>query len=228
MNRKNSLFFKIIAVVIVLTITIVFCVPFIKFINNPDELRVFIESFGIMAPLAYILLTFIQILVPIIPGEPFELLAGYVFGLVKGTLLCLFAESISSIIIILMVRRYGDKIVKLFFSEDTLKKLEKYKNEKNFYIFILLFVLPGTPKDLICYFAGLTKFKLFPLLLASTLGRFPSIITSTLPGSLSGEKNYILALGIYLVVGIISFVVARIFNKKHGIWVNVSYFLTID
>lgn len=228
MNRKNSLFFKIIAVVIVLSITIVFCVPFIKFINNPDELRVFIESFGIMAPLAYILLTFIQILVPIIPGEPFELLAGYVFGLVKGTLLCLFAESISSIIIILMVRRYGDKIVKLFFSEDTLKKLEKYKNEKNFYIFILLFVLPGTPKDLICYFAGLTKFKLFPLLLASTLGRFPSIITSTLPGSLSGEKNYILALGIYLVVGIISFVVARIFNKKHGIWVNVSYFLTID
>ena len=228
MNRKNSLFFKIIAVVIVLTITIVFCVPFIKFINNPDELRVFIESFGIMAPLAYILLTFIQILVPIIPGEPFELLAGYVFGLVKGTLLCLFAESISSIIIILMVRRYGDKIVKLFFSEDTLKKLEKYKNEKNFYIFILLFVLPGTPKDLICYFAGLTKFKLFPLLLASTLGRFPSIITSTLPGSLSGEKNYILALGIYLVVGIISFVVARIFNKKHGIWVNVSYFLPID
>ena len=217
MNRKNSLFFKIIAVVIVLTITIVFCVPFIKFINNPDELRVFIESFGIMAPLAYILLTFIQILVPIIPGEPFELLAGYVFGLVKGTLLCLFAESISSIIIILMVRRYGDKIVKLFFSEDTLKKLEKYKNEKNFYIFILLFVLPGTPKDLICYFAGLTKFKLFPLLLASTLGRFPSIITSTLPGSLSGEKNYILALGIYVVVGIISFVVARIFNKKHGI-----------
>ena len=217
MNRKNSLFFKIIAVVIVLTITIVFCVPFIKFINNPDELIVFIESFGIMAPLAYILLTFIQILVPIIPGEPFELLAGYVFGLVKGTLLCLFAESISSIIIILMVRRYGDKIVKLFFSEDTLKKLEKYKNEKNFYIFILLFVLPGTPKDLICYFAGLTKFKLFPLLLASTLGRFPSIITSTLPGSLSGEKNYILALGIYLVVGIISFVVARIFNKKHGI-----------
>ena len=228
MNRKNSLFFKIIAVVIVLSITIVFCVPFIKFINNPDTLRVFIESFGIMAPLAYILLTFIQILVPIIPGEPFELLAGYVFGLVKGTLLCLFAESISSIIIILMVRRYGDKIVKLFFSEDTLKKLEKYKNEKNFYIFILLFVLPGTPKDLICYFAGLTKFKLFPLLLASTLGRFPSIITSTLPGSLSGEKNYILALGIYLVVGIISFVVARIFNKKHGIWVNVSYFLTID
>lgn len=228
MNRKNSLFFKIIAVVIVLSITIVFCVPFIKFINNPDKLRVFIESFGIMAPLAYILLTFIQILVPIIPGEPFELLAGYVFGLVKGTLLCLFAESISSIIIILMVRRYGDKIVKLFFSEDTLKKLEKYKNEKNFYIFILLFVLPGTPKDLICYFAGLTKFKLFPLLLASTLGRFPSIITSTLPGSLSGEKNYILALGIYLVVGIISFVVARIFNKKHGIWVNVSYFLTID
>lgn len=228
MNRKNSLFFKIIAVVIVLSITIVFCVPFIKFINNPDKLRVFIESFGIMAPLAYILLTFIQILVPIIPGEPFELLAGYVFGLVKGTLLCLFAESISSIIIILMVRRYGDKIVKLFFSEDTLKKLEKYKNEKNFYIFILLFVLPGTPKDLICYFAGLTKFKLFPLLLASTLGRFPSIITSTLPGSLSGEKNYILALCIYLVVGIISFVVARIFNKKHGIWVNVSYFLTID
>ena len=228
MNRKNSLFFKIIAVVIVLSITIVFCVPFIKFINNPDKLRVFIESYGIMAPLAYILLTFIQILVPIIPGEPFELLAGYVFGLVKGTLLCLFAESISSIIIILMVRRYGDKIVKLFFSEDTLKKLEKYKNEKNFYIFILLFVLPGTPKDLICYFAGLTKFKLFPLLLASTLGRFPSIITSTLPGSLSGEKNYILALGIYLVVGIISFVVARIFNKKHGIWVNVSYFLTID
>lgn len=217
LNKRNSLLLKSLAVIIVITITILFSIPFIRFINNPERLRAFIESFGIMAPIVYIFLTFIQIVIPIIPGEPFELLAGYVFGFYKGTLLCLFAESISSILIILLVRKYGERIVGLFFSKERLQKLEKYKNGKNFYLFILLFVLPGTPKDLICYFAGLTKFKLFPLLLASTLGRFPSIITSTLPGSLSGERNYLMALIIYLIVGIISLIVARLFKKKHGV-----------
>lgn len=217
LNQKKTLILKITAVIIVLIITILFSIPFIRFINNPQKLRTFIESFGIMAPLVYIFLTFIQIVVPIIPGEPFELLAGYIFGLFKGTLLCFFAESVSSILIILLVRKHGKKIVNMFFSQESLNKLEKYKNEKNFYIFILLFILPGTPKDLICYFAGLTRFKLLPLLLASTLGRFPSIITSTLPGSLSGERNYLLALVLYLIAGVISLTVASIFKKKHGI-----------
>lgn len=217
MKNKKTRLFIIIAILSVTALTIAFSIPFIRFINQPEKLREFVDSFGILSPIIYILLTFIQILVPIIPGEPFELLAGYCFGAVKGTLLCILAESLSSILIILMVRKYGQKLVSVFFEEEKLQKLEKYKNEKNFYLFILLFIIPGTPKDLICYFAGLTNFKLIPLLLASTIGRIPSIITSTIPGSAAGERNYLLAIIIYGTAGIISLIAARIFNKKHGL-----------
>ena len=130
LNKRNSLLLKSLAVIIVITITILFSSPFIRFINNPERLRAFIESFGIMAPIVYIFLSFIQIVIPIIPGEPFELLAGYVFGFYKGTLLCLFAESISSILIILLVRKYGERITGII-KDTKVSKKKQIRSEKD-------------------------------------------------------------------------------------------------
>ena len=201
------------ATFLAIIIVIAFSVPFIRFIEDPEKLRTVIENAGALAPLMFCLLSMIQILIPFIPGEPFELLAGYMFGVIEGTLLCFIAGSISSIIIILLVRKYGTKLVEVFFNEKQHKRLDFLKSKKAFFVYLLLFIIPGTPKDLLCYIGGLTKFDLTPLILVTTIGRLPGIITSTLPAGALGNKNYKLAIIVYAITIAISIIGSIIYNS---------------
>ena len=184
------------------------------FIDDPSDFRIWMQSFGVFAPLVYILVTVIQILIPLIPGEPMEILAGYAFGSLKGTFLCLLAESIGSIIVLLTVKKYGRKIVEIFFKKEKIDSLSFLRSSKNRIIsFALIFTAPGTPKDLLCYFAGLTDIDKRVLIPLITLGRFPSIITSTMAGSMLGEKSYLQALIYILAAAILSLTGVFIYRK---------------
>ena len=213
MNKKKAKVLTIIGILVVLLITIAFSIPFISFIENPDKLRSVIESYGALAPIVFILLSMVQILIPFIPGEPFELLAGYIFGGIKGSLLCLFSGSVSSILIIVLVRKYGTKLVELFFKKEEHEKLNHLKTKNAFLLYSLIFILPGTPKDLLCYIGGLTDFDIIPLLIITTVGRIPGIITSTIPAGALGEKKYLFGIIIYSITIIISIISLLIYNK---------------
>ena len=63
-------------------------------------------------------------------------------------------------------------------------------------------LVPGTPKDMLSYFAGLTKLTTVQWLAIVAVGRIPSLITSTLTGAAAGEQNYILS-GITLAITLI-------------------------
>lgn len=217
MSKNKSKIFIILGIIVVALLTIAFSIPFIRFINNPEKLREYIDSFGIYAPLTYVLICMIQIFIPFIPGEPFELIAGYMFGSIEGTLLCLLSQSIASILIVLMVRKYGSMLFFMFFNKKEKHRLNKFKSKKSFILFSLLFILPGTPKDLLCYFAGLTKYDLFPLLVVTTIGRIPAIVTSTITGGAFGDKEYIFAFivcGITFLISLVSLKIYNTFTKK--------------
>ena len=60
-------------------------------------------------------------------------------------------------------------------------------------------MLPGTPKDLLSYFAGLTDIRFGTWLVICSLGRIPSVISSTVGGDALGEKNYLAAIIVFAV-----------------------------
>ena len=82
--------------------------------------------------------------------------------------------------------------MEVFFPADKLEKLHflLHTSPKRTALFWLIFTVPGTPKDLLCYFAGLTDLPWGTWLLIATVGRLPSIVTSTVGGSALGEQNY--------------------------------------
>ena len=80
-------------------------------------------------------------------------------------------------------------------------------------LFSIIFALPGTPKDLLCYFAGLTDIKLWKLVLICSFGRIPAIVTSTLGGDALGTKSYVLAIIVLLATVLISFIGVLVYNK---------------
>ncbi len=206
MNKSVSLYVKISAA-LALALFVLFSIYIGKylltFINDPEMFRSWIDSFGIYAPLAYCGITILQILFPLIPGEPMEMIAGYAFGSLQGTLLCILAESLGSILVLLAVKKYGRKIVEIFFEKEKIDSLKFLRSDKHrILLYALLFLVPGTPKDLLCYLAGLTDIETKILLPIITLGRLPSIITSTLAGDHLGDQSYISAV-IFIAIALL-------------------------
>lgn len=193
--------------------------PMIRFASDPDQFRQWVDGHGVWGMLAYTGMVFVQVLAALIPGEPLEIAGGYAFGAVKGTLLCLLAASLGSAAVICLVRRYGIRLVEVFFSKEKLQSLRFLRSSpKRNLLFLLIFMLPGTPKDLLCYYAGLTDIRLPVLLMICSLGRLPSIVTSTAGGDALGTESYLFALFIFAATFLISAAGLLIYNtlcKRH-------------
>lgn len=202
-------------VVIILALCCIFVgIPIIRLAKTPDKFRLWVSDKGAFGPLIFIAIVIFQIVVAFMPGEPFELVAGYAFGALNGTVLCFIGEALGSIIVLLLVRRYGIRLLEIFFSKEKIEGLKfLHTSNKRTMIFTILFLLPGTPKDLLCYFAGLTDIPMGLLMFICVLCRFPSIITSTLGGDALGTGNYIGAIIVFAITFAISLVGILIYNR---------------
>ena len=216
MNKETSALEKTIIILILIAVSafsIYIGRYLLTFINEPEAFRNWIASFGVYSPLAYITVTILQIMIPLIPGEPMEMIAGYAFGSFIGTMLCILAESLGSFIVLFLVRRYGKRIVEIFFEKEKIDSLSFLRSsDKRILLFAVIFIMPGTPKDLLCYFAGLTDIETAVLIPLISLGRFPSIITSTLAGDHLGDQRYILAMFYIFAAGLLSMIGILIYH----------------
>ncbi|MBQ7485142.1 MAG: TVP38/TMEM64 family protein [Oscillospiraceae bacterium] len=168
--------------------------PMIRFARQPELFRQWVAQHGVWGKLAYVGMMVLQVLVAVIPGEPLEMCGGYAFGALWGTLLCLAGATLGSLLVFALVRRWGTALVEVFFSREKLQSLSfLHSSPKRDVIFWLIFTVPGTPKDLLCYFAGLTDLPWGKWILICTIGRIPSVITSTVGGHALGGQHYLFA-----------------------------------
>ncbi len=181
---------------------------------SEEGFRDYIRSFGHWGWLVLLGIQFLQVFIALIPGEVVETAAGYAFGPLWGTVICYAGVAAASALIFLLTRRFGIRLVEVFVSREKINELKFLNTSKkrNFLIFILFFI-PGTPKDLITYFAGLTDIKITEFLCISLVARFPSVISSTVGGHLLGEGNYLSALLLYGITGAVSIAGLLIYNK---------------
>lgn len=188
--------------------------PMIRFVEDPDQYRSWIEGKGILAQLSFVAMVFFQVIIAIIPGEPLEICAGYAFGTLEGTILCILGIALGSLVIFILVRTLGVKLVEVFFSVEKIRSMRFLRdNRKRNTLAFIIMIIPGTPKDLVSYFAGLTSMKLHEWLIISTIARIPSIVTSTLGGSALAEKDYTFAILVFAVTAVISIIGILIYNK---------------
>lgn len=180
-------------------------VPMVRFAENPEAFRSWVDSYGILSRLVFIGMVVLQVLVAFIPGEAIELAAGYAFGAVEGTLLSMAGIAIGSWIIFWLVRKFGVRMIEVFFTKEKISEISFLKNTKKTKVLaFLLMLIPGTPKDFLSYFAGLTNLTLSQWLCITIIARTPSVVTSTVTGSAAGEKQYILAVVMLVLTAILS------------------------
>lgn len=193
----------------VLTVLVVWFVgrPMMRLASQPEEFRVWVSAHGLWGRAAYVGMVLLQVFVAVIPGEPLEIGGGYAFGSVEGTLLCMLGATLGSVLVFAFVRGFGTRAVEIFFPREKIRSLRFLQSspKRNFW-FLFIFMVPGTPKDLLCYFAGLTDMKWPAWLLICSLGRIPSIVTSTVGGDALGMKNYWFAIIVFAVTVVVSII----------------------
>jgi len=172
---------------------------------SQDDFRDYVRSFGMLAPLVMLGLQILQVFIALIPGELVESAAGYILGPWLGTAICYLGICVASALIFMLTRRYGVRLVEVFVPREKINQLRFLNTEqKRNNLIFLLFFIPGTPKDLLTYFVGLTDIRLRTFLLLSLVARIPSVVSSTFGGHLLGQEHYIGAIILYGVTGILS------------------------
>lgn len=193
--------------------------PLIRLISDPASFRAWVEDHGWYSRLVFMGMVIFQVIIAFIPGEPFEIAAGYAFGAVEGTILSIAGAALGSIITFWLVRRYGLRLVRRFFSQEKINSVKFLKSTKGRdFLFLIIYMIPGTPKDLLGYFAGLTDLPFPVFCLICTLGRIPSVVTSTVGGNALGTRSYGAAILIFAFTLAISALGLAIYNhicKKH-------------
>jgi len=205
---------------------IIYLTPLIMKISTEEGRKNFkneIDSLGIWGMLPLLGLQLAQILLIIIPGEPLEILAGMCYGSIGGAVFITVTVFITTILIFFLVRKFGKKFVYEFFNKEKIDKIERSKIFKNpkiiEYVMMILFLIPGTPKDLLVYIGGLLPIKPVRFILISTFARFPSVISSTIAGDNIIEGNIQTIVITYSITLLISLLIIYLSNKfdKHKI-----------
>lgn len=226
MEKQKIKIFKVTMTILAISIIVgitMYMFPVMKELSTKEGQIAFkekVSSSGILGLLMLLVLQIAQIFLIIIPGEPIEILAGMCYGPIWGTVFIMASAGIISVIIFFLVRKYGKKFVYNFCDKEKVKKIENgklFKNPKKIEIIMLiLFLLPGTPKDLLVYIAGLLPIKPIRFVLISIFARFPSVISSTLAGANLAigdwKKSIIMYVGIVLIA-IIIILIANKFDK---------------
>lgn len=224
MNKEKK--FKIVKNIITAIVVIVFIAltiylfPIIKNLSTTEGQIAFkekVETSGMYGFFVLFGLQVAQILLVVLPGEPLEVLAGMCYGTVGGTIFVLFSTLVTTIIIYFLVKKYGKKLLYQFFEKEKIDKLENskiFKNPKDIEkIFAVLFLIVGTPKDLLTYIGGLLPINPIKFILIATFCRLPSIVSSTIAGSNISAGNWKTSLIVYAVTFILTGIGMLIYDK---------------
>ncbi len=158
--------------------------------RDPHQLKKVISSYGPYAPLAYILLQVMQVVIAPIPGGAIEFLGGYLFGVKAGLVYSMIGLILGSWLAFSLARIFEKIAVEKFVSDETRKKFDYLVEHEGVILSFILFLLPGFPKDALCYILGLTPMHLGIFLIISTIGRIPGTLIAILQGAKAFEHQY--------------------------------------
>ena len=199
----------------------IYLFPIMKNIATPEgqaEFKSMIQNSGVKGMLILLALELAQIILAILPGEPLEILAGMCYGGVWGTIFILASVAMTTTLIVLAVRKFGKGLIYQFNDAEQIKKIENskwFQNPQNIeYVLIILFMIPGTPKDLLTYLGGILPVKPSRFIAIATIARFPSIISSTLAGANMMKGNWLMMVVVYVVPLLMALGVIAIMRKN--------------
>ncbi|MDI9569326.1 MAG: TVP38/TMEM64 family protein [Pseudomonadota bacterium] len=185
----------------------------IQFFTNRNKAIDFVNSFGSLSVLAFIGLQILQVLLAPVPGEATGFVGGYIFGAVLGTIYSTIALAIGSWLAFSLARWLGLPFVEKAVSPAILQKYDYFMKHKGSWVVFILFLIPGFPKDALCYMIGLSHMPVRVFLVVSTLGRLLGTAMLSISGDMLRNEQHG-PLWILAAVSLLAIVVAYIYRDR--------------
>jgi uncharacterized membrane protein YdjX (TVP38/TMEM64 family) len=163
----------------------------------------------------------LQVIAAPVPGEVTGVLGGYLYGSFLGIILSTIGLTLGSWLAFFLSKTFGRPFVDKFVSKKTLDKYDYLLHHKGAFLVFILFLIPGFPKDLLCYIIGLGHLSTREFLLISTVGRFAGTVLLTVGGSFLRHQQYYrfsVLLGIAVVVAFLVMVNKEKMERVFRIW----------
>lgn len=191
--------------------------------SDIDEVKAFFSQYQTASILVYIGLQMIQIIISLIPGQALQFAAGLLYGFWAGLLISLVGAVAGTIVTYYLSKFLGKDALHVLFGKRHIDEyLEKINSKRGFILVFLIYLIPGVPKDLCSYAAGLSNMKLKPFLILSTAGRSPGIMGSLLIGTQLGEGNYTFVIVIGIIAAVL-FLLGIIYHSRLTIILDKLY-----
>jgi uncharacterized membrane protein YdjX (TVP38/TMEM64 family) len=188
--------------------------------RDPEKFREWLDSFGSRSIPVFIFFQIIQIVVAWIPGEVIQIAGGYIYGSLWGSVYLLAGVLIGTAITFYTARLLGYPLISRLIDK---KNLTRFKflidSDKAESIMLIFYVIPGIPKDILNYIAGLTRVKPARFIILSTLARLPALYASTVMGASLERKQYLIAI-ILFSAAVVLFTAGVLFRTRIIRWVQ--------
>lgn len=161
-------------------------------VSDQDKIKAYLVGLGWRAPFAYMALQALQVIIAPIPGEVTGFVGGYLFGTLWGSLYSTVALTFGSWVNFLIGRYLGKHWVRRIFPAVTVERMDFYLKHQGAIVVFLLFILPGFPKDGLCFFLGLSALPIKVLMLLSAIGRIPGTLILCAQGASLYHGDWVL------------------------------------
>lgn len=159
--------------------------------DTASQVIAYLRQNSHIAFLLIIGLQIIQVVVCILPGQPIQFAASYMFGVGIGYLLSIIGAVIGTAISFCLAKALGSEAMHVIFGEEKVREYQRRLNSgRGLMMTFLIYLIPGVPKDLVSYAAGISEMRFRPFVLAATIGRSPAMLGSLLVGHFFGKQNY--------------------------------------
>ena len=209
-----KLIFLILIVVLIPLYLYFYQQDFLMRFRDFNDIVSFLERYKLQSIPIYIILQIAQIVISVLPGQFFQLAAGYLYTFWPALLFSCIGAFLGTTITFWLAKGLGSDFVHIFFEKDKTEDYVKRLNSKKAYtIVFLLYAIPGIPKDVVSYAAGLSEMKYKPFIILSTIGRLPGMMGSIMIGSMWHKEEYV-GMIILAIIAVVAFCSCIIYRKK--------------
>lgn len=214
-EQKNAIWLKLILFILAVAILtlILYKTGVFQFFLDRKRMQDFIHSLGPLGFLGFIFLQTLQVVAAPIPGEATGLLGGYLYGPYLGTILSTIGLTIGSYIAFTLGRIFGRPFVERVVDKTVLQRFDYLLHHKGAFLIFLLFLIPGIPKDYLCYILGLGHLTTIEFLIIGGTGRLFGTILLNVGGNYLRNEEY-MKFSFLFGIAIIVVIIAIVFKEK--------------
>jgi len=212
MNKRLTFRVLFLLLLIILSVYIFIHYDLYLLFKDRHKLENFIRSYP-YDQLIFILIQIIQVVAAPIPGELTGLIGGYLYGPFWGTIYSTIGLTLGSWIAFMLARFFGEPLLEVVVKKEVFEKFDHFMEHQGIGVSLILFLVPGFPKDYLCYIMGVSRIPLWTFIIISTIGRLLGTILLSLTGYYAGNGQY-LFLTCLVAAGIIIFIVVYYYHDK--------------